>query len=144
MIKQVCKGAATVAAVVALSACGGTGPNGAEPPESPSPSATAAASPSGVAATPGGSGGKADALLSGTWGTSTGSVLLRVRGRAVEMASAHRCQGKVAEEDGLHVIRLTCDDGNTDRSVGRVYGLSADGMTVEWEGLGADSFERAG
>ncbi|MFE2335022.1 hypothetical protein [Streptomyces coelicoflavus] len=41
-------------------------------------------------------------------------------------------------------IRLTCYDGNTDGSVGRVYGgLSADGMTVEWEGLGADSFERA-
>ncbi|EHN75678.1 hypothetical protein SMCF_4877 [Streptomyces coelicoflavus ZG0656] len=143
MIEQVCKGAVTVAAVVALSACGGADPDGVEPPESPSPSATSAASPSGVAATPGGSGGKADALLSGTWGTRTGLVLLRVRGRAVEMMGAHHCQGEVAKEGGLHVIRLTCDDGNTDRSVGRVYGLSADGMTVEWEGLGADSFERA-
>ncbi|KAF2777313.1 MULTISPECIES: hypothetical protein [unclassified Streptomyces] len=136
MIKQVCKGAATVAAVVALSACGGADPDGAEPPESKSPSP----SPTSV-----------DALLSGTWGSRSGTwssgpggvFVLRVEGSKVELMGDRHCRGNVAREDGLHVIRLTCDDGNTDRSVGRVYGLSADGMTVEWEGLGADSFERA-
>ncbi|WP_328562893.1 hypothetical protein [Streptomyces coelicoflavus] len=129
----------TVAAVVALSGCGGTGPDGAEPPESQS-QASPSPSPTSV-----------DALLSGTWGSRSGTwssgpggvFVLRIEGLKVELVGDRHCQGNVAMEDGLHVIRLTCDDGNTDRSVGRVYGLSADGMTVEWEGLGADSFERA-
>ncbi|MFJ9669767.1 hypothetical protein ACIRP5_03115 [Streptomyces sp. NPDC101221] len=134
MIKQVGKGAVTVAAVVALSGCGGTAPDGAKPSASPSPSPTSV-----------------DAMLGGTWGTQSatwssgpgGVFVLRIEGAKVELTGDRHCRGNAAREDGVHVIRLTCDDGNTDRSVGRVYGLTAHGMTVEWEGFGADSFERA-
>ncbi|MGC9436668.1 hypothetical protein [Streptomyces sp. WG5] len=151
MIKQVCKGAAIVAAVVALSGCGAADSEGVK--SSPSPSLTPAASPSGVSSTPSveGVSDKVDATLTGTWGSvpatwnpEPGSLfVLHIRNLKVELVGDHHCQGKVAKEDGVHVIRLKCDDGNTDRSVGRVYGLAADTMTVEWEGLGADSFRRA-
>ncbi|MDT0615745.1 hypothetical protein [Streptomyces lancefieldiae] len=133
MIKQVCKSAAIVAALVALSGCG-AGSEGAKPSSSPSSD-------------------KVDAMLTGTWGSTSGTwnpelgpgsvLVLHIRNLQVELMGDHHCFGTVAKEDGLHVIRLKCDDGNTDRTVGRVYGLVADTMTVDWEGLGADSFRRA-
>ncbi|MEU4170196.1 hypothetical protein AB0F46_25355 [Streptomyces sp. NPDC026665] len=72
-----------------------------------------------------------------------GIVILHINGPRVELSGAHHCRGKVSKVDGLNVIRLKCDDGNTDRTLGRVYGLSAKSMTVDWEGFGADMFLRA-
>ncbi|MFI2764472.1 hypothetical protein ACH5A3_37435 [Streptomyces echinatus] len=147
MIKRGYEVAGIVAAVVALSGCGAA--DAEEAKSFPSPTA----SPSSVASTHSaeGAGDKVDARLTGTWGSDPGTrnldpgslFGLRIKDVRVELAGAHHCQGKVAKEDGVHVIRLKCDDGNTDRTVGRVYGLTTDSMTVEWEGLGADILRRA-
>ncbi|MFJ6069385.1 hypothetical protein ACIQFU_00845 [Streptomyces sp. NPDC093065] len=152
MIKQVCKGAVIVAAVVALAGCG-TDSEGAKSSSSPALSPTPTASARGGVGTPSTEGApdEVDATLTGTWGSESattpsgpgGLFVLRIKGVKVELVSDRYCQGKVAKEDGVHVIRLKCDDGNADRSVGRVYGLSEKSMTVEWEGLGADGFRRA-
>ncbi|MFI2764323.1 hypothetical protein ACH5A3_36650 [Streptomyces echinatus] len=151
MIKQVCKVAVIAAAVVALSGCGAA--DSEEAKASPSPSLASAASPGDVASTPStdGASDKIDATLTGAWASvpatrtpEPGSLfVLHIRNLKAELLGDHHCQGKVVKEEGVDVIRLKCDDGNADRAVGRVYGLTADTMTVEWEGLGADIFRRA-
>ncbi|MFG2308654.1 hypothetical protein ACGFS9_08180 [Streptomyces sp. NPDC048566] len=148
MIKRVQKiSGATLAAIVVLSACSGTKLK--EVTSSPRP--TSSSSSEASTPKPRKDSGKADAALTDSWDSSgasmssdaEGIVVLHIDGPRVELIGSHRCQGKVAKEDGLNVIRLKCDDGNTDRTVGRVYGLSAKTMTVDWEGFGADMFRRA-
>ncbi len=37
---------------------------------------------------------------------------------------------------------MACDDGNTDRTIGRVYALSWKTMSVGWDGFGGDIFQQ--
>ncbi|MCX4988142.1 MULTISPECIES: hypothetical protein [unclassified Streptomyces] len=139
-----------LAAGVALSGCGGTESEGAKSSSRPTPTATAGSD--SAADRPGreDTGDNADVPLPGIWISLTyGFAEDRVRlsiddGWRAEVTGKHHCRGKVSKEDGLYVVRLKCADGNTDRTVGRVYGLTADAMTVDWEGFGADSFHEAG
>ncbi|MFI0962110.1 hypothetical protein ACH4S8_12005 [Streptomyces sp. NPDC021080] len=145
MIKRVHKVAGTVlTAAVALSGCGGTKSGEAKPPSRHTPTATA--SSDSLAGTPGAQGAndETDPPLAGNWVHLSGGSFVRllIDGRQVELLGEHHCRGEASEEDGLYVIRLKCDDGNTDRTVGRVYGLSWDAMTVDWEKFGADSFQQ--
>ncbi|MEU4087047.1 hypothetical protein [Streptomyces aureus] len=136
-----------LAVIVTLTACSGNKPSDAKSsPKPTSSSGSEAGTPKPRKAS-----GKADAALTDSWLAARASmrpdaersVILRIDGPRVELLGAHPCRGKVSKEDGLNVIRLTCADGNTDRTVGRVYGLSAKTMTVDWEGFGADMFLRA-
>ncbi|WP_406834943.1 hypothetical protein ACICHK_00615 [Streptomyces sp. AHU1] len=144
MIKRVRKvaGMVLVAAVV-VSGCGGAGPGGAGSSLEP----TSTASSDGKAGTPSAQavGGEAEPSLDGqwlypAWDNGGSAVILLVDGQQVELNGKHHCRGNASKEAGLYVIRLKCDDGNTDRTVGRVYGLSSKSMTIDWEGFGADAF----
>lgn len=140
MIKRIQRAAGVVAMVVALAACSDAGASDAKSPPQPTatPTAGGAVAPSSAEST-----SEAASMLVGTWAASGPELfVLRVTGLRVEMLGPHHCRGRVAKEDGVQVMRLKCDDGNTDRAVGRVYGLSASTMTIDWEGLGADSMRR--
>ncbi|WP_339136050.1 hypothetical protein WJM95_13595 [Streptomyces sp. f51] len=145
MIKRVHKVAGMVlTAAVAICGCGGTKSEEAKPPSRPT--STATASPDSLAGTPGtqAANDEADPPLTGNWVyLSAGSFArLLVDGQHVELLGKHHCRGRASKEDGLYVIRLKCDDGNTDRTVGRVYGLSRDSMTVDWQRFGAEIFRQ--
>ncbi|MFE4703475.1 hypothetical protein ACFRIC_41120 [Streptomyces sp. NPDC056738] len=144
VIKRVREVAGTVlVAAVAVSGCGGAESEGAKSSSEP----TSTASPGSTASTPSAQvvGGEADPSLDGhwlypAWDNGGSAVILLVDGQQVELNGKHHCRGKASKEAGLYVIRLKCDDGNTDRTVGRVYGLSRKSMTVDWEGFGADAY----
>lgn len=133
-----------LAAMIALPGCSGTRSEEAKSSPRPAPSSNTAGTPKTRD-----DGDEDAAPLTDSWGSvgarpdGEGMVILHIDGSRVELTGPHRCLGKVSDEDGLHVIRLTCDDGDTDRTVGRVYGLSAKTMTVDWAGFGADMFLRA-
>ncbi|MFF6999094.1 hypothetical protein ACFY93_29655 [Streptomyces sp. NPDC008313] len=145
MSKRIHQAVGIVAAIIALSGCGTSAAEEAKPPSTPS-SPTARPAEAGTETT----GDEVDARLTGIWGNTSASlrnpdtllVLVIKKDEQVELRGMHFCRGKVAKEDGMHVIRLTCEDGYTDRTVGRVYGLAKDTMTVDWEGYGADSLSR--
>ncbi|MEU8794867.1 hypothetical protein [Streptomyces sp. NPDC048643] len=141
MIKRIQRAAGVVATIVALAGCGDAG--GADAKSSPQPTATPTAD--GVATLPSaeGTSDAAAVTLVGEWSSSGPELLvLHVTGLRAETMGQHHCRGRVAKDDGVYVIRLKCDDGNTDRAVGRVYGLTASAMTVDWQGFGADSMQR--
>ncbi|MGQ4381815.1 hypothetical protein ACN6K9_006787 [Streptomyces sp. SAS_267] len=144
MIKPVRKVAGMVlVAAVAVSGCGGAEPEGAKSSSDP----TSTASPGSKAGTPSAQavGGEVEPPVDGrwlypAWDNGGSAVILLIDGQQVELNGKHHCRGKASKEAGLYVIRLKCGDGNTDRTVGRVYGLSRKSMTVDWEGFGADAF----
>ncbi|MEV5385703.1 hypothetical protein [Streptomyces sp. NPDC052721] len=145
MIKRAHKVAGmTLTAVVVLSGCGGTKPG--EPKPSSKPTSTAAANPDSLSDTTGtrDTNGRAEPPLDGNWvHLDRGSFArLLIDDRKVELFSGHHCRGRASKEDGLWVLRLKCDDGNTDRTVGRVYALSSKTMTVGWDGFGGDIFQQ--
>ncbi|QLJ06106.1 hypothetical protein HZZ00_00780 [Streptomyces sp. NEAU-sy36] len=87
-----------------------------------------------------------DSALNGSWAAfgHGPTLVLNVVGRRVVLSGGgQRCEGTVAKEDGIHTIRLRCDDPRAKRTVGRVWGLTERAMTVDWEGYGADSFQHA-
>lgn len=145
MIKQIhnVAGMALVAAV-ALSGCGGTKSEEAKPPSRPTATATANSDSQTDRSSASGTDDEVDPALTGNWVhlDRGGFVRLLIDGRRVELVGKHHCRGKASKEDGLYVIRVKCDDGNTDRTVGRVYGLTRDAMTVDWQGFGADIFQQ--
>ncbi|MFF3888353.1 hypothetical protein [Streptomyces sp. NPDC001914] len=145
MIKRVQSVAGMVlVAAVALSGCGGTKSEEAKPPSTHRATATASSDSQTDTSSAAGTNGEADPALTGSWVylDRGGFVKLLIDGRQVELIGKHRCRGKASKEDGLHVIRVKCDDGNTDRTVGRVYGLTKDAMTVDWQGFGADIYQQ--
>ncbi|MEV5146926.1 hypothetical protein AB0L14_21525 [Streptomyces sp. NPDC052727] len=144
MIKQVYQAAVVVAAVLVLSGCGGAESGKAKPSASP------VSTPAGgtVDGTPSAQDAddKVDATLTGSWASfSSGPpVVLRIEGSRVELLGESHCRGTLSKEDGGHVIRLKCDDGNADRTLGKIYRSTASTMTVDWQGFGADSMQRTG
>ncbi|MCX5281473.1 hypothetical protein [Streptomyces sp. NBC_00198] len=129
--------------VATLSALAGCSAAGAEDAKSSASTPTSTAR--GVVRTPSaeGTGEGSAATLVGRWAPSGFEPLvLHVTGLRAELMGRHHCRGRVTRQDGVQVVRLKCDDGNTDRAVGRVYGLTASTMTIDWEGFGADSMRR--
>ena len=128
------------AGVLALSGCSDAMPGEAKS----SPTSVPTSSPSGGndASATQGAGDTADPT--GTWASVSAGlpVVLRIKGSRVELLGGSHCQGTLTKEDAVRVIRLKCDDGNTDRTVGKVFALTTSRMAVEWEGFGADSFRR--
>ncbi|WP_405555671.1 hypothetical protein [Streptomyces sp. NBC_01171] len=145
MIKRVhsVAGMALVTAV-ALSGCGGTKSEEAKPPSRHKATATASSDSRTVTPSTEGANDEVDPSLAGNWVYLDRGDFARllIDGRQVKLLGKHHCRGKASKEDGLHVISVKCDDGNTDRTVGRVYGLTQDAMTVDWEGFGAEIFHQ--
>ncbi|MEW2620194.1 hypothetical protein [Streptomyces sp. NPDC048106] len=86
------------------------------------------------------------AQLHGSWGAffSGPTVVLNFTGRQVGLRGGGvACAGSVAREDGILTIRLKCDDPHAKRTVGKIWGLTENAMTVDWTNYGADSFTRA-
>ncbi|MFD5718071.1 hypothetical protein [Streptomyces sp. NPDC127036] len=140
MAKRMQRAAGIVATLVALAGCSDAGAEDAKSSAS-TPTSTA----SGVVPTPSAEGTSdgAAATLVGNWAASgLEPMVLQVTGLRAEMMGQHHCRGRVTRQDGVQIVRLKCDDGNTDRAVGRVYGLTASTMTIDWEGFGADSMRR--
>ncbi|MFE9358384.1 hypothetical protein ACFYPB_30410 [Streptomyces olivaceoviridis] len=142
MIRQMHQAAVAVAAVLALSGCGGAESGKAKPSASPVSTPTGGA----VNGTPSAQDAddKVDATLTGSWASFSAGppVVLRIEGSRVELLGESHCRGTLSKEDGGHVIRLKCDDGNADRTLGKIYRSGTSTMTVDWEGFGADSMQR--
>ncbi|MEV5430664.1 hypothetical protein [Streptomyces sp. NPDC052701] len=126
-----------VAGGLALTACGGEGGSGDDSAPAPSASATA------TAVTGGGTGaGDATASpsgpLEGSWLATTGdgAVALVITGeRAGLFATGGTvCSGTAGEQAGTRVIRLTCGDGDKDRTAGTVGSVNRTTLEVDWEG----------
>ncbi|MER6179550.1 hypothetical protein [Streptomyces sp. NPDC001652] len=145
---RVAAAAATLAGVLALTACSGDG--GSDDDSSPSTGA------SSTADTGGGSGGSASSSasasasdeLAGSWlATTKGkAVVLMVNGTEAGLFATGGtiCSGTAGEEDGMRMIRLTCTDGSKDRQTGMVDSVSKTGLKVTWEGgLGTETYTKS-
>ncbi|MEU5888188.1 hypothetical protein ABZ835_15320 [Streptomyces sp. NPDC047461] len=147
---RVAAAAATLAGVLALTACSGDG--GSDDDSSPSSGASSTA----TADTGGGSGGSASSSasasaadeLAGSWlATTKGkAVVLMVNGTEAGLFATGGtiCSGTAGEEDGMQMIRLTCTDGSKDRQTGMVDSVSKTGLKVTWEGgLGSETYTKS-
>jgi hypothetical protein len=144
---RVAAAAATLAGVLALTACSGDG--GSDDDSSPSTGASTATADTG-----GGSGGSASSSasasdeLAGSWlATTKGkAVVLMVNGTEAGLFATGGtiCSGTAGEEDGMRMIRLTCTDGSKDRQTGMVDSVSKTGLKVTWEGgLGTETYTKS-
>ncbi|MEV6804279.1 hypothetical protein [Streptomyces sp. NPDC051132] len=142
MIKRVHQAAVVVAAVVALSGCGGAESGEAKPSVSSVTTPTGGAGDGTLSAQD--ADDEVDATLTGSWASFSAGppVVLRIEGSRVELLGESHCRGTLSKEDGRQVITLKCDDGNTDRTRGEIYRSRTSTMTVDWEGFGADSMQR--
>ncbi|MFD3836683.1 hypothetical protein ACFWWC_10540 [Streptomyces sp. NPDC058642] len=145
---RVAAAAATLAGVLALTACSGDG--GSDDDSSPSTGASATAD------TGGGTGGSASSSasasasdeLAGSWlATTEGkAVVLMVNGTEAGLFATGGtiCSGTAGEEDGMRMIHLTCTDGSKDRQTGMVDSVSKTGLKVTWEGgLGTETYTKS-
>lgn len=80
-------------------------------------------------------------MLHGSWARTPLSCCTSTA--TVSSCWAQAGAGGLSSKNGVHAVRLKCDDGNTDHAVGKVWGLSQSSMTVDWEGFGADTFRRS-
>lgn len=144
--------AASLAGVLALTACSGASDSEDGSPTGPTsgPASGPGASATGGADTGGGSGGSASAAggLEGSWLATTDgkAVALMVNGEEAGLfaTGGTMCSGTAGEEDGMRMIRLKCTDGSKDRVVGTVDSVSRTQLKVTWEkGLGAETYTRA-
>ncbi|MFG3207253.1 hypothetical protein [Streptomyces sp. NPDC048192] len=135
-----------VGALAALTACS-TGGSGDKTAASTTPSATATASASAGAGS--GTATGAAGKLEGSWITTSGGriVALVVTGKKAGLFVTGRkawCQGSAGRQEGTQTIRLTCPDGNKDRSTGTVDSVDAKSMTVNWSGtVGKETYTKA-
>ncbi|CAL9494078.1 hypothetical protein [Streptomyces sp. enrichment culture] len=139
MRKLVRKGAAVTAvlvAAVALSACGSDD-------KSAKPQDKGGATPSAADPQPAEAVALADAV--GTWlgKADDKSVTLTISkgGQTVVISDAHVCQG-TAKEGGALTLALTCKDGNTDRSSGKVTSADGKQLVVAWESGRTDTLTK--
>lgn len=144
--------AASAAAVLALTGCSGDGDDGSA---RSTPSATVTADTgggtggTGPGASPSQSGSaKAVEELEGSWLTTTGgdAVVLMVNGTEAGLFATGGtvCSGSAGEEDGERFIRLTCTDGDKDRTTGTVESVKGGTLKVTWAGgAGTESYVRA-
>ncbi|QHC29905.1 hypothetical protein [Streptomyces sp. HF10] len=140
MIKVI-RNATTVLVMLGLAGCGST--SAAESTAKSSPSASPSVDGPADAPEPTTTPDPIGGTLDGSWGAadSHSALVLDIRGhQAVLRGDGGRCEGTVAEEDDVPTVRLHCDYPRAKRTVGKVWGLTEKGMTVDWQGYGADSF----
>jgi hypothetical protein len=140
-MKPICN-AMAVLVMLGLAGCGSTSGAGG----TPTSSSSAAAEDVAGAPAPQTTTGEIDGVLNGSWWAAApdATVVLHINGHRVELlGGGGRCEGAVAEEDGIPTIRVQCTYPHAKRTVGKVWGLTEKGMTVDWEGFGADSFQHA-
>ncbi|WP_338932971.1 hypothetical protein WEB32_32525 [Streptomyces netropsis] len=138
-------GAAFIVAVL-LTGCGGGGGGGdAQTGDKPSASASAGTSGNGTPAKEGAS-GSIDGVYAAA-PSADGAVGLSIsHGRAALYAGGGKrvCTGTVGEGTGPVTLTLTCGDGNTDRTRGKVERSSGKTVVVSWESGKKDTFTRTG
>ncbi|MFF5255634.1 hypothetical protein ACFY4K_26825 [Streptomyces leeuwenhoekii] len=146
--------AAGLAGALALTACsddGGSGKPGHPSASGDRPSAGSGASATAGAGAGGGTGGPppaASARLEGSWLATAGgrAVALVVTGRkaALFATGGSVCSGTAGGAAGHEVIRLTCSDGDKDRTYGTVDSVAGTTLKVTWKGgAGPETYTRA-
>ncbi|MFI6937244.1 hypothetical protein [Streptomyces sp. NPDC050287] len=139
--------AAGLAGALALTACSGDAGSDDEPSTGSGTSASASADTGGGGGAPSTSKGTSGALQ-GNWLATTGgkAVALVVTGAKAGLFSTGgtTCGGTAAEASDHWTIRLTCKDGNKDRTDGVVDSVSGKTLKVTWKsGLGEETYTRA-
>jgi hypothetical protein len=140
VIKRICNVTAVLVMLCLAGCSSSSGAEGTPTSSSSAPTEDATGAPESQTTT-----GEIDSALNGSWGAfNPGStVVLHINGHRVELLGGDRCEGTVTKEGDIPTIRLKCNDPHAKRTVGKVWGLTKKGMTVEWEGFGADSFQHA-
>jgi hypothetical protein len=118
VIKQVLRAAVVVATALALSGCGGAEAEKAKP--SAAPVSTPARGDVGGTPSAQNADGRVDATFTGAWASVLDGppVVLHIEGSRVELLGESRCRGTLSKQNGRHVITLTRDHGNNDRTLG--------------------------
>ncbi|WP_233521307.1 hypothetical protein [Streptomyces triticagri] len=146
MLKHVrtCAAAAAVAAVLAVSGCSSDSGDDGKKDEKPSASDNGQGTSGGSGETEAPDGG-ATGSIEGSWATvADGKPLaLVVQGTRVAIAGAHVCSGTATEEAGEQTLKLSCKDGNTDRTKGVVTSADDKTLKVKWDGAGEETFAKA-
>lgn len=143
---------AAVAAVLALSGCSSGNGDAVQPTAdaSATPSGTAGSTASAVAsgtdAATSTASGDSPQGIEGVWlATEDGTKVQLVLGKGTAgLTSTSLCGGSYTGQDSVD-LKLTCVDGNKDRTTGSGV-LSADGktLTVQWTSGPTDVFARTG
>ncbi|MGW4239572.1 hypothetical protein ACWEJP_22625 [Streptomyces sp. NPDC004749] len=133
---------------LSLTGCGG-GDDGSDKDgggvSSPSGAGADSGSGSGSGPDSGPDGGADSGGLEGSWaGLSDGhAVVLGVKKAKVMLVAAeHVCQGGVEDMGGEPMLNLTCDDGNTDRTMGTIESNDGKKLVVSWEGGKKDTLTK--
>ncbi|RII12434.1 hypothetical protein DSC45_25140 [Streptomyces sp. YIM 130001] len=141
---RICAAAAAVAAVLAVSGCSTDSGDDGNKDETPSASdnGEGTSGGSGESEAPGDG---ATGSIEGNWATvaSGKPVALVVQGTRVAIAGEHVCSGTASEEGGSQTLKLSCKDGNTDRTQGVVTSVDDKTLKVKWEGAGEEAFSKA-
>jgi hypothetical protein len=148
---RVAAAAAGLTGALVLTACSGDGGSEDEPStSSSSTSASASASADADAGGGSGSGGATGASdgLAGSWLATTGgkAVALVINGDQAGLFATGGtvCSGTASPASGNRTIRLTCTDGNKDRTTGVVDSVNGTTLKVTWKsGLGAETYTRS-
>lgn len=84
----------------------------------------------------------------GSWtgSGSDGQVSLKISGTTAELSSPHHCTGDIntSNSNGGAILMLTCDDGNTDRTMGSATLGSGGALTISWDIGITDTLHKAG
>lgn len=144
---RIAAAAASLAGVLALTACSGDDGSDDEASGSPGTSASASADTGG---TTGGSEGSTTASegLEGNWLATTDgkAVALVITGTEAGLFATGGavCSGTAGKESGAEKIRLKCSDGSKDRAEGTVDSVGKSSLEVTWKsGLGTETYTRS-
>ncbi len=138
--------AASLAGVLALTACSGDGGSDEDPSAGPT-SASASADTGGTSGGSEGATAPSDGL-EGSWLATTDgdAVVLVVTGAKAGLFATGGavCSGTAGKESGAETIRLTCSDGSKDRAEGTVDSVGGSTLEVTWKsGLGTETYTRS-
>ncbi|WP_217239987.1 hypothetical protein [Streptomyces sp. AC555_RSS877] len=139
--------AASLAGVLALTACSGDGGSDEDTSAGPSTSASASADTGGTSGGSEGATAPSDGL-EGSWLATTDgdAVVLVVTGAEAGLFATGGvvCSGTAGKESGAETIRLTCSDGSKDRAEGTVDSVGKSTLEVTWKsGLGKETYTRS-
>jgi hypothetical protein len=133
--------AASLAGVLALTACGGGGDSDGDSTPSGAPTSADGEGSGGGSASSAGD-------LEGSWLATTDgkAVALVVTGDKAGLfaTGGSVCSGTAGEQGGKRTIRLKCTDGSKDRAAGTVDSVGGGELKVTWEGgLGVETYTKA-
>ncbi|KUL70342.1 hypothetical protein ADL34_27415 [Streptomyces sp. NRRL WC-3605] len=140
--------AASLAGVLALTACGGGGDSDGDSTPSGAPTSADAGTGGGTGEGSGGGSASSAGDLEGSWLATTDgkAVALVVTGDKAGLfaTGGSVCSGTAGEQGGKRTIRLKCTDGSKDRAAGTVDSVGGGELKVTWEGgLGVETYTKA-